>query len=571
VKRQTLPLLALALTLLAPTVAQAGGFYLAPRGVRPLSRGGAYVAGVEDPHALWYNPAGLAYSGDQLLLDANLTLFEAWYERVDSGGTVLPEAHGYHGYLPIPTLAGSFSFDDAPEWTFALGIAAPNSVLAVWPDARDAPQRYSLLSLEGSLLMSVNGGVAWRPIEEFSIGLAAHILIGSFDATVALSACDGVICSFPEDPEYDGVANISLPSVFPFFVLGTTIDLDMVRIGLSVATPFNLEGTASVRVRPPPAAAFQGAEVVNRRPGCDWENPDAPCRDDTVASSQLEFPWVLRLGVEVRPIPELRVELAAVYETWSVQDAARIDPQDVWIQNALGGGLEYQVGPVDIPRNMNDTISVRLGGAYTIEDIVTVRAGVSYENGAFGDEWLTVLTIDSDKVIVSGGVGIDVSPEVSIDLNVGYVWMAPRNVTNSMVPQANPIRPPMSDVGAVFVGNGTYDTSAPFFGLGMRWRLDAGNISTPGGDEAEEPEAEDPDAEDAPADADAAPAEGSDGAPDGEAPWYLRGQDGAAGEPAAEEPEAEADVEAEAEETEPEVRETPRQRRHRLPRERRRR
>ncbi len=570
---------ALFVALLAPNLAQAGGFYLAPRGVRPLSRGGAYVAGVDDPHANWYNPAGLAYSGDQLLIDANLTLFEASYQRLDSGGALLPESTGFHPYVPIPTIAGSFGFDDLPDFSFSLGIAAPNSILADWPRGPEASQRYSILTLEGSLLASVNAGVAWRPIEELSIGLATHVLVGSFNATVALSACDGVICSFPEDPDYDAIANINLPSVFPFFVLGTIIDLDMVRIGASVATPFNLEGSALVSVRPPSAAAFDGAEVVNRSPGCNWEDVNDPCRNETRANSQIEFPWIFRLGVEVRPVPELRIEVAAVYETWSVQDAARIDPQDTWIQNALGGGLEYQVGPLDIPRNMNDTISIRLGGAYTIAEMLTIRAGVSYENGAFADEWLTPLTIDSDKVIISAGAGIDLSDEVSLDLNVGYIWMAPRNVTTSMVPQANPIRPPGSEEARVFVGNGIYEMSAPFFGLGLRWRLDGGNVPHPGqGDEddADEPEGATSTDEAAPpvSDGDDQPANGG-----GDAPWYLRGRDGQSAAPEAADPqltepgvEDEPAVEAQPAVVEPEPRhETRRQRRRRLRRERRRR
>lgn len=549
----------LAVACFAPATASAGGFYLAPRGVRPLSRGGAYVAGVDDPHALWYNPAGLAYSGDQLLIDANLTLFETEYTRVDGGGNTLRPVTGYHPYLPIPTIAGSFSIDELPNLTFGLALAAPNSALMHWPTEPDAPQRYSILTLEGSLLLSVSAAAAWRPVEELTIGLATHVVIGNFNAQVALSACDGVICAFPEDPEYDGTSELSLPSAFPFFVLGTVIDLDAVRIGASVATPFNLEGTANIRVRPPSAAAFDGAEVVNRRDGCDYENPDAPCRSETVADTQLEFPWVFRLGIEVRPVPELRLELAGVYETWSVQDQARIDPQDVWIEGALGGGLEYQVGPLNIPRYMNDTISVRLGGAYTIEEVVTARLGVSYENGAFADEWLTALTIDSDKVVISGGVGVNVSDEVSIDANVGYVWMAPRNVTNSMVPQPNPIRPPGNEAERVFIGNGTYTMSAPFFGLGMRWRVDAGHIRGPGeplpGEEPieEEPAGEEepgPEGTDAPED-DAPPAteepaetegaggsddtgrgetEGAGGGEPGEGsgedqPWYLRGEE----------------------------------------------
>lgn len=499
-----LPLAALAFGLLPSARALAGGFYLAPRGTRPLARGGAYVAGADDVHSLWYNPAGLAYAGDQLTLDFTLALFEARFARIDGGGVPLPEVTGRHAYLPIPTAGGTFSFDELPHFTFGVSLQAPNAALPEWPEARDAPQRYSLLSLRGSVLGSLAAGGAWRPIEELSLGVAAHLLVGNFDATVAMSACDGVICAFPEDPDFDGVANISLPTVFPFFVLGATLDLGVVRIGASLSTPFNLEGSARLRVRPPAAAAFESAEVVNRRPGCNWQDESDPCRHDTVADAQLEFPWVVRLGVELRPVPELRVEAAVVYESWSVQDAARIHPRDVWIEGALGGGLEYQVGPLDIPRHMNDTVNVRLGGAYTIDHRVTPRLGVSYENGAFRDEYLTPLTIDSDKVIVSGGAGIHFSPELTLDVVLGYVWMAPRSVRNSQVPQPNPIRPPATETETLFIGNGDYSMGAPFFGLSITGRLDSGQLRGPGDPIAtEEPTAEESESE---------------------RPWYLQGR-----------------------------------------------
>ncbi len=532
--------LACVVVALAPGRAAAGGFYLADRGVRPLGRGGAFVAGADDPHSLWYNPAGLSWSGDQLLIDASLTLFETDYTRIDGGGNTLPTVNGHHAYLPIPTIAGSFSIDELPNFTFGLGAMAPNSALMEWPQSIDvdgttypAPQRYSLLSLEGSFLTSFILAAAWRPIRELSIGLSSHFLVGNFDAQVALSACDGVICSFPEDPEYDGVAKISLPTFFPFFVLGGTLDLDAVRIGLSVSTPFNLEGSARIQVRPPSAAAFSGAQVVNRGSGCDWESPDAACRQDTRADVQLEFPWILRLGVEVRPVTGLRVEAAVVYESWSVQDQARIRPRDVWIEGALGGALDYQVGPLNIPRNMNDTVSIRLGGAYTIDDLVTIRAGGYWENGAFSDPYLTALTIDSDKVVMSAGVGIDVSREFSIDVLGGYIWMASRAVRDSAVPQPNPIRPPGNEAETVYVGNGDYSMGAPFFGLGIRWRGDSGNIRGPGEDEPEAvpEESTTPPEESSTPEESTTPAESTTPEPapsDPSVPWYLRGQQGGA-------------------------------------------
>jgi long-chain fatty acid transport protein len=530
------------LVALAPAPASAGGFYLADRGVRPLGRGGAFVAGVDDPHALWYNPAGLAYSGDQLLLDGTLTLFETSFTRLDGGGTFQPTVTGHHAYLPIPTVAGSFSIDELPNLTFGLGVVAPNAALMEWPQSIDvdgvtypAPQRYSLLSLEGSLLASVNAGVAWRPFEELSIGFATHLLMGNFNAQVALSACDGVICSFPEDPEYDAIAQISLPVVYPFFVLGAVIDLDVVRIGASISTPFNLEGSALVQVRPPAAAAFSGAEVVNRRPGCNHTNPEDPCRDDTRADVQLEFPWILRFGVEVRPVPELRLEAAVVWETWSVQDEARIRPRDVWIEGALGGALDYQVGPIGVPRNMNDTVSVRLGGAYTIDRLVTLSLGGYWENGAFSDPYLSVLTVDSDKVVMGGGVGVNVSDEVSLDVVGGYIWMQGRQVRDSLVPQPNPIRPPGNPDDAIYVGNGDYSMTAPFFGLGLRWGLDEGHIRGPG-EEEPTPAANEPEP---------ATETTEEPASDPNAPWYLQGATAPSEPPPAETPAVEAPAEDE--------------------------
>ena len=67
-------LLGVLVILLCSSEAHAGGLFLFDRGARPSSRGGAFVAAPDDPHALYYNPAGLAESRDQLLMDATLTI-----------------------------------------------------------------------------------------------------------------------------------------------------------------------------------------------------------------------------------------------------------------------------------------------------------------------------------------------------------------------------------------------------------------------------------------------------------------------------------------------------------------
>jgi len=91
--------------------------------VRPLARGGAFIAGADDLGSIAYNPAGFFDSGAQVLVDASWLHFTSDYTRrslvrqVDPNtgeptGTeflqTYPEVHGTSPILPIPTLAGSF-------------------------------------------------------------------------------------------------------------------------------------------------------------------------------------------------------------------------------------------------------------------------------------------------------------------------------------------------------------------------------------------------------------------------------------------------------------------------------
>ncbi len=494
--------LALALLLLAvPSTASAGGFYLLDRGTRAMGRGGAFVAGADDPQALWYNPAGLSYSGNQLLVDGTLTVFGTDYTRVDSGGNTLPTVHGSSAPIPIPTIAGSFNLG-LRNFTFGVGLFAPNAALMQWPSSvnvggmqQPAPQRYSLLSMEGSIIASLALGVAWRPIDELSIGIGAHVVYGSFAARTTMSACDGVTCAFPEDPDYDAVAQLTLnPAFTAIATLGATYDAGPVRFGLSVMTPYALSGTAQIQVRVPSSATFNGAFVRSREGSCagvtDQEIQSAvaaggshPCQH-TRADLNVDFPWVVRFGVQLEAIEHLNVEAAVVWETWSLEQQVSIRPRDVWFAQALGGALAYQVGPLSIPRNMRDTVSVRLGGEYTIDNFVQVRLGGYFETGSFNDAYLQALTIDSDKLVVSAGASVRIDAGFYIDALVGYAHLFPHNVTNSAVPQPNPIRPPLSPSDPrmagdpTFVGNGSYTMTAPFFGIGIRCITDYQSPST---------------------------------------------------------------------------------------------
>jgi len=129
------------MAMLAASDADAAGLFMTDRGVRPMGRGGAFVAGADDLHAIWYNPAGLADAGSSVLVDFAWLNYSAEYTRatdvVDAGGTVRtinsPLVKGTSPFLPIPTIAGSYNFGKKKEFTVAAGIYAPYTAIASWP------------------------------------------------------------------------------------------------------------------------------------------------------------------------------------------------------------------------------------------------------------------------------------------------------------------------------------------------------------------------------------------------------------------------------------------------------
>lgn len=458
-----------------PSQAQAGGLYLTDRGSRQLARGGAFVAGANDGQSLWYNPAGLGFAGNQLHLDGTLTLFRGSFTRqsrdeVNTQNGNHPTVEVQTAPLPIPTLALSHQLG-LEDWTFGLAIMAPNAIMMTWPEqvtnadgsTSPAPQRYSLISMEGSAIANLALGVAWHGVEGLSIGAGVHVIPARFRAAVMLGSCDGAICQHPEDPDWDTRGVIDLEQVITATgVLGVIYGQDKWKVGASVMLPYTIGGEAKLEVQLPNAPLFDGAEVVG----------------DT-ADISLPFPLVARLGVELSPQKQWRVEVGVAFERWSTQRDLNIEPKGISIVNGVSLD-EYQVGPVNIPRNMQDVWSLRLGGEYDVElgIPITVRAGVLIENGAFPDETLTALTLDSNKAVLGLGASFEVMEGLWLDLAYGHIFMQDRVVSNSVVYQQNPIRPPltqdtpMDPVGEPEpIGNGRYEMEADFVGGGLRWSL----------------------------------------------------------------------------------------------------
>ncbi|MBL9024892.1 MAG: outer membrane protein transport protein [Myxococcales bacterium] len=465
----------------SPAVALASGFYTADRGVRPLGRGGAFVAGADDLGAIAYNPAGIFDAGTSLLIDASMVLFRSDYTRqallrqVDPNtGEVVaeyeqtfPTIEGSGAPLPIPTVAASFIVH--PDWRVAIGAHVPYATLPSYPeeleDGTPSPGRYQLVTLEGSVLAVVGGYVAWRPIKPLTIGAGFELLVGSFKSQKYLSGCvpERFFCS-SEDPDWDVATEITAaPIVAPSGNLGLIWEFyESFRLGASFHLPFWIDAPATVHTRLPSTPVFRSVEQVGED-----------------ASIQFMLPWEVRLGLEMRDIPPgLRVEIGADYHHWAVHDQILVEPEDIVLTDIPGFPKEYALPAISIERGFQGTVGARIGAEYSIkatDDVeVTPRAGFSYETSAVPAEYQSLLLLDAGKATPSVGLGVQFG-NARFDVVYAHQFYPSVEVApeDAKLPQTLPLQANAPD-RPDYINGGIYNWGVDVVGLGFQYTFDKG-------------------------------------------------------------------------------------------------
>ena len=436
--------------------ALAAGLFLAPRGVRPLARGGSFVAGADDVNALSYNPAGLSEAADSILLDAALPVHNTVYARsVYGDGNYAAPVNGQGLGFPSPTLGIAHDFGLLEGLRFGLGISADYPMIQNWPDGPDAPQRYAVGNYRGTMLTKLAAGAGFRLNEWVSLGGSLQILAGNFTSQTTVSACDGAMCTQPENSEYDTTIQMRANNILvPGVQLGILVrPLSWMRLGFAWESGYTVDQPATLNVRLPTAAAYRGADM----------EPASP-----MGRLHMALPQQLRAGVEFHDAETLRGELGFYYEPWGVHDRIEIDTGNAAIRNLFALGT-YGMAPMSIDRGFRDTWSARLGGEWSPkisdEQPLTLRAGVMYEPSAIPINKMTALTVDLNKVL--GALGVEYSIyNCHFEATYAHIFMAERTVTQSSMLQTNPTRPPWD--GRTPIGNGVYRGQASLFGLGVR-------------------------------------------------------------------------------------------------------
>lgn len=469
--------------------AHAAGYYTSDVGVRAFSRGGAYVAGANDMLALWYNPAALTRLGDGLFtFDIAAVSQDVYFDRKDypgEGPETSPGSGEYQDLInapiengarayPIPHFGAAWNFG-LKNTVFAVGFYPPYAPDLSYPS--DGPQRYTLV--DTLIVQTFTGAsVAHRFMDRLSVGAGLSWNYLRVEQELAVSVpwvvpgeTDMSQLTKNEDPQYD----------VPFRMDGADKFAVGWNVGLLYEPPSNRYAIGFMYQAP---VRFSAQGIMEADFSENYFRTDeylGIVDTDTVRDESVRFdvsmPHILKVGGLIRPKDNLEIELAAVWEGWSVIDQITVTDVDLFVPVDQENPLANAAGVEDIevtddivlPAGYVDTWSVRLGGEWQFHKRGTLRLGGLWEQGAIPEANRGVSLLDGKKLGYGLGgtfqawkrVGFDVGwfqsfvPETVIEgSNVESIVL--HWETGNIVPGRN-------------VGDGTLKGSAKLLGIGVNY------------------------------------------------------------------------------------------------------
>ncbi len=436
--------------------ALAGGYFYSDSGVVALGRGGAWIAGANTQFAQRYNPAGLVRV-DAPTVNIGLTEVqqEIAFTRAPTADLTFDRVENQATPFEVPEFG--LVTPVGKGWAIAVGFTSPFAPSSLYPSG--GAQRYSIIDT-GIYQFSVGPSVAYRPpsAEWFAVGMTLQWNYLQVNEALAITI------NGSDDPAADIDAAARVTDFFsPGVNIGMLIEpVPALSIGLDVVTPtsFRANGTGTLD--------FTGITFSDGLTQTVYT-------DDAVALN-ISLPVELKAGIAVRPVPEVEIEAAAVWQGWSSLSDILIEEVDVTLK-VKDEEIWQLVIPEDqravddhfvLPAGLRDTISLRLGGEWQATTGFAVRAGGFWESGAFPTSLLSVSLVDSNKNQLGGGAsGWMLARRLRLDGGFAWILFPTVNVSDSTVTQVD--AGVVTGMEPLVVGNGIYESHGWIAGASASW------------------------------------------------------------------------------------------------------
>ena len=445
--------------------ARAAGYYLGDISPRGLGRAGAFVAGANDGMAYYYNGGALSRLKGTTFT-ANVASVEQyiWFDRTDTSTETFEPVENIGPPMPVPAFVVTQSIGE--KTTVALGWYSPYG-----PDYEYDPDGAQRYTLKDSLLLQGSGGptVAYEALPGVAVSAGLTWTFQKIEEDIALGSAF-LVDGAPVGEIHDIDIHISAADYRAWsWNLGLLIEPSARwALGASVASARTYDATGELEV------AF-----AEGNPLAEFIEEEAVTDDDVTVL--ISMPLIARLGFAYRPLSALEVELAMVYEAWSILEETTVTGLDITLTSTTGE--IYITDDVDLPAGFQDAVSVRLGSEYDPTDSLTLRAGGLWESSAVPTKSLGVNVVDSRKWGAGAGLTYTFAEGFDLDVGVMKLFMREQTVRDSDLEMAllGIDLLALDEAGLVDgenVGNGKYRSNATLAAIGLHIALGQGPDNT---------------------------------------------------------------------------------------------
>ncbi|GFO70677.1 OmpP1/FadL/TodX family outer membrane transporter [Geomonas limicola] len=420
----------------ATSQSHAAGFKVSEQGAKAMAMANAFTAQADDPSALFYNPAGIAFlPGAQVNL-GGLTIIVPQTQFTgttplsgnppfDIGNSVVTE-HAKRDIFIAPTLYATYSLEHLPL-SFGLGINSIYPLAKSWDDSSVFRNQVQNVSIKP---INFQPTVAYR-FDDLNLSAAVGL-----DVTYAMVSLQRAAYSPGVSAPFGAfeLGSLGLDGTATGFGYNLGVawrPRNDLRFGVAYRSEVQLDITGDSNFL---ATTDAGLTAIGLAPA---NFPYARARATSTASTSITLPDSLDLGVAWMPTDKLTLEFDATRTGWSSFDKLDIHFDSPQFAAFNGHGD---------PRNWKDVWAYKFGAQYAVTPQLDLRAGYSFDTSPVPDSTVDPLLPDSDRHSFSIGSGIH-SGTTTLDLAYMWVHFTDRKVNNQ-------------DLGSLRGENGTFKSDA---------------------------------------------------------------------------------------------------------------
>lgn len=420
------------------SMALAAGLKVNEQGAKAMAMGNAFIAQADDPSALFYNPAGIAFlKGTQFSLGSTIiyvpsTEFTGTTPLSGGGGTTSVSENAKNDIFIAPALYLTHSFESAPV-SVGLAINSIYPLAKSWDDSSAFRNQVMNIAVKP---INFQPTVAYR-FDEWNLGVGLGL-----DVT-------HTIVTMQTAPNTAGTAGTSY-ELGLMGLDGTATDvgwnggllwkpLSNVSFGAAYRSEItlNISGNANFLATTP-----AGFDIIGMTTGAT--SPYSRTRALSTVSTDIVLPASIGLGASWKPIEKLTLEFDAEQTRWSSMKNLEFKFDSTQFTN-------FNNKPKTL--DWKDVWCYKLGGQYALTKNLDLRAGYMFDKNPIPDSTLGPLLPDADRHSFSIGQGFH-NDHFSVDLAYMWTHFVDRKVNNQ-------------NLSDLLGENGTFKSDVHLFGASV--------------------------------------------------------------------------------------------------------